>query len=447
MLIGAGSVVFTQGLIADLIRNSDGKGWRLGLVDIDPAALDVAVKLCKKVIQVKKSDLELSYSTDRCDVLPGADYVISTIGVGGRRAWEQDVFIPRKYGIFQPVGDTVMPGGISRAMRMIPAMLDITADIEKYCADAYFFNYANPMTMICRAVRKSKGFPITGLCHGVNDTSRALAKFAGLDGDKTTYLAAGLNHLTFIYDLRCEGDDALEIIRYKLSRIKGEGADWSGVGELFAEMGGSPKELIEPFAWEFFETYGVYPAPGDRHITEFFAERFSGGNYYGKILGVDAYSFEKTIEYGDKGYEYMKSLAFSEDPLPESFFRRFSGEHEQIMEIIHSIEIDSRRIYSVNIPNEGVIPNLPRDAVLEIPAVAAAREVIPLCIGNLPDAFAALLSKHIAIAEITVEAALKGDRKLFAEAVLMGGYISDRAAVEKMVGEMLKAQKPYLPQF
>ena len=95
------------------------------MVDIDPKALDSIHCLAGKMIEAKKADIELTYSTDRCDVLPGADYVISVIGVGGRWAWEQDVFIPRKYGVYQPVGDAAMPGGISRAMRMIPAILDI----------------------------------------------------------------------------------------------------------------------------------------------------------------------------------------------------------------------------------------------------------------------------------------------------------------------------------
>ncbi|MDO8685041.1 MAG: alpha-glucosidase/alpha-galactosidase, partial [Clostridiales bacterium] len=183
-IIGAGSVVFTQGLVADLIKTFNGERWRLALVDIDSIALETVSKICKKMIEVKKSDLQLTYSTDRCDVLPGTDYVITTIGVGGRRAWEKDVFIPRKYGIFQPVGDSVMPGGISRAMRMIPAMIEIVRDVERLCPITQFFNYSNPMTMICRAVRKFTGFPIIGLCHGITYTEDYLARFAGLDRKK-----------------------------------------------------------------------------------------------------------------------------------------------------------------------------------------------------------------------------------------------------------------------
>ena len=112
VLIGAGSAMFTRGMVADLIQR--GEECDLALVDIDPEALAVAEGLTRKMIEARRSPIELSASLNRRDVLPGATAVICTIGVGGRRAWEQDVFIPRKYGIYQPVGDSVMPGGTSR---------------------------------------------------------------------------------------------------------------------------------------------------------------------------------------------------------------------------------------------------------------------------------------------------------------------------------------------
>src|SRR5262249_13867932 len=107
VLIGAGSAMFTRGLVADLIRRR--QPCELGLIDIDPRALAVAEGLTRKMIDAKQAPIRLRASTDRRAVLPGATVVICTVGVGGRRAWEQDVFIPRKYGIYQPVGDTVMP--------------------------------------------------------------------------------------------------------------------------------------------------------------------------------------------------------------------------------------------------------------------------------------------------------------------------------------------------
>ncbi len=429
VIIGAGSAMFTQGLIVDLIRSAGSFEWHLGLVDTDPIALDSISKLCRKMLDAKGSDIGLTYSTDRRDVLPGADYVVTTIGVGGRRAWEQDVFIPRKYGVFQPVGDTVMPGGISRAMRMIPAMLDILKDVEKICPNAFFFNYSNPMAIICRAMSKASSFPVVGLCHGVNHTEKYLADFAGVEREHLTTYAVGINHLTFMCDIRYKGEDLKPFLREKLQAAKKAGS------------------YPEPFSWEVFEAFDAFPAPGDRHITEFFTESFPRGEYYGKTLGMDAFSFEGTIEHGDTIYKKMAALAGTGDPLPEDFFDGFTGEHEQLMDIIASIRTDSRKVFSVNIPNNGVIPNLPAHSALEMPGIATASGFRAMYAGDFPDVLAAILSKHLAIIEIVTEAALKGDRRLYSEAVQLGGYMTDKGSVDKMVDELIKAQAQYLPQF
>lgn len=446
VIIGAGSSMFTQGFAMDLIKNPGKYKWHLSLVDIDPKALESISKLIGKMFAAKNADVELSYSTDRCDVLPGADYVVATIGVGGRRAWEQDVFIPRKYGVFQPVGDTAMPGGISRSMRMIPAMLDITKDVMRLCPNAVFINYSNPMTNICRAVRKVTDFPMIGLCIGVEESVRYLAELAGVDRNKVTYLSAGLNHLTFIYDFRYEGQDVFPHVIEKYRELKSK-SDFSQVGKQFLEMGEASIELKDPFGLSFLETHGAFPAPGDRHVTEFFTERFPGGKYYCGQLGIDAYSFENTIRFGDKIYAEADQEAHSEKPLPEGFFGRINGEHEQLMEIINSMDNDERKLFSTNLPNNGVIPNLPKDSIIEIPAFAGADGFNPMAQYHFPDKLAGMIMKFIAISEVTVEAALKGDRKLFAEAILMGGYLQDEAAVNRMVDELLKTQGQYLPQF
>ena len=139
VLIGAGSASFTQGLVADLLQRD--MEADVALVDVDPTALEVAERLTRKMITARRPGIGLTASVDRRDVLPGATAVICTVGVGGRRAWEQDVLIPRKHGIFQPVGDTVGPGGTSRAMRMITAMVGVAEDVLDLAPDALFFNY------------------------------------------------------------------------------------------------------------------------------------------------------------------------------------------------------------------------------------------------------------------------------------------------------------------
>jgi alpha-galactosidase len=430
VLIGAGSAVFTKGLVADMVQTTDLGPWTLGLVDIDPEALETAEGLCRRMVEVTGAEIEIEASTDRTEILPGADVVVSTIGVGGRRAWEADVFIPREYGIYQPVGDTTMPGGISRAMRMIPALTAIAEDVQALCPEAWFFNYSNPMTANCWAVREATGVPVVGLCHGTHNVSRDLARFVGAPPEETTTLYAGLNHLTFIFDLRWQGRDMWPVARERLDETP-------------------PPEFVanNPFSWSLFEAYGAYPVASDRHVTEFFPARFPGGAYGDKTLGVDAYSFEGTIASGDQAYARMREQALGEAPLEDWLLERSVGEHEQLMEILRSIRYDRREVFAVNVPNRGVVHNLPDAAVLEVPAVATATGLRPVQIADFPDTLAAIITRKVAAIRLTVSAALEGDRTLFVEALLADGAVTDRDTAEALAADLLEEHRAYLPNF
>ncbi|MBX3013144.1 MAG: hypothetical protein KF832_16620 [Caldilineaceae bacterium] len=423
VLIGAGSASFSQGLVADLIVT--GKPWQLGLVDLDPLALSTAEGLSRRMIATREADIQVEASTDRRDILAGADVVVTTVGVGGRRAWEADVFIPRQYGIFQPVGDTVMPGGISRAMRMIPALVAIAEDVAQLCPQAIFINYSNPMTVNCWAIRKATGVEVIGLCHGVHHVVRELAAVIGAPPAEVTALGIGVNHFTWIYDLRWQGEDAWPLVRERVAQ---------GIDD-------------DPFSWSLFAAYGAYPAVNDRHVTEFFPARFPAGRYYGKQLGVDAFSFEGTIARGDSHYASMRAQATGEAPLNEAVFARAEGEHEQLIEILASLWEDRRQIYSVNLPNQGSVPSLPAEAILEMPAAATSRGFLALQAPALPAALLAPIARCVAAHALTVEAALTGDRQLWAEALLADGAVTDAATAHKLVADMAAAHRQHLPQF
>jgi len=450
VLVGAGSAMFTQGLVADMILSPDMGPWELGLVDIDPQALETAEGLSRRMVEARGAEIAISASTDRRDVLPGADVVVMTVGVGGRRGWEKDVFIPRKYGVYQPVGDSVMPGGISRAMRMIPALVDIARDVQTLCPEALFINYSNPLTANCWAIRKATGVPVVGLCHGQFSVERQLAQFIGAPPEEVTSLYAGLNHLTFFFDLRWNGRDAWPLVRDRLSRERRQRGDLEKVGQMFWEMGAEDESFASqdnPFSWSIYEAYGAYPAVNDRHVSEFFPERFPEGRYYGKTLGVDAYSFEGTIAWGDKIYADMRAQAMGEELLDEEVFERAEGEHELLINILRSMERDDRRVYSANLPNHGAVPNLPYDAILEMPTAATATGLRPLQIADFPDPLAAIINRKLSATLLTVEAALAGDRGLFVEALLADGAVRDPEVARKMSSELLEAHRQDLPNF
>ena len=427
VLIGAGSVVFTRGLVADLIRR--GQPCEIALVDIDADALQVAQRLTAKMIAARSAPVGLRGSTDRRDVLAGATAVICTIAVGKRRAWEQDVFIPRSHGIYQPVGDTVMPGGTSRAVRMIPPMVDIARDVLDLAPEALLFNYGNPMAPVCRAVRKATGAEVVGLCHGVGDVAAYLARALGVTTAELTYTAVGMNHLTWFTEVRVGGADAMARLRELAARLK------------------DPAASHNPFSWHLFELFGAFPAVLDRHVSEFFPQFFARGEYFGRTLGVDAFSFENTIAGGDRGYAAMREDAFAPGPLDEGYLDRIGGEHEQVVEIIDAIRRDAGRIYSANVPNTGQIPNLPRDAIVECPVLADASGMRPIAQRPLPPGLAGTLATRLQWVETIVEAALEGSRDKFIQALVLDGAVASLEAATRLADDLLAAQAQYLPQF
>ena len=448
VLIGAGSAMFTRGLVADIIRRK--QEVDLALVDVDSKALVVAKGLARKMIEAKSAPITLSASTDRRDVLKGATAIICTVGVGGRRAWEQDVLIPRKYGIFQPVGDSVLPGGTSRALRMIPAMVAVAKDVLALAPEALFFNYGNPMAAVCRGVRKATGANMVGLCHGVHHVALELASALGVERAQLSYTAVGMNHFTWFTEVRVDGEDARprlqEVAAEKLAKVP----EGNALGQRFAEAGNAPINAQEhnPFSWQLLQLFGGFPACLDRHVMEFFPQCFRDErSYWGRTPGVDCYSIEDTIANGDRIYKEMSHLATSRDPLPKNYFRQFSGEHEQVIEIVDGIRTGAARIYSVNLPNRGQVPHLPAEAILESPAVTTPGGLRALVQPPLPSAMVGALATRLAWVETTVEAALEGDRTKFIQALVLDGAVPSAAVAAKLADELLSAQAAYLPQF
>ncbi len=444
VLIGAGSAVFTRGLVAALIRQ--GRPAELALVDVDPRALRVAEGLTRKMVAAGGAPITVHATTDRCTVLPGATAVICTIGVGGRRAWEQDVFIPRRHGLYAPVGDTVGPGGSSRALRMIPAMVAIARDVLELAPNAIFINYSNPMAAICRAVRHATGAPVIGLCHGVNSVADYLAHELGEPRQDLTHTAVGLNHLTWFVDVRVRGEDARPRLRALAERKLAAGVDPSLAmpGYPFAAMDWPHHNL---FTWELVRRFGAFASARDRHTTEFFPQFFRHGRYFGQTLGVDAFSFESTIAEGDAVFAEMQQLALDPAPLPAEILAELDQEQEQALEILSAIRDGRELIVSANLPNTGQVPNLPHAAVLESPARVTAAGLEPVPVPPLPAGIVGTLATRLAWVETLVESALEGSRDKFIQALVLDGSVDSFDAATRLADELLTAQAEYLPQF
>ncbi len=425
VLIGAGSASFTVGLVADLLISNIADEWTVGLVDINAEALAVAQGLVERMVQRKEAPVTVEASTDRRDILPDADVVVTTIAVGGRPGWEADIVVPRQHGIFQPVGDTIGAGGISRALRQIPPMVDIARDIARLCPQAFFFNYANPMACITRAVNKATPVRLVGLCHGVQGTLRHLCKLIDVPYSEINSLYCGVNHLTFITHFTRGGESLWPLVDAELQEAP-------------------PQDNL--FAWELYRTHGAFPAVLDRHITEFYSPRFASGAYYGKQLGVDVMDILGVIHGGDDRYAKMKAQAEGREPLEDSLFQRTLGEHEALIPILESIFGDRQQLFPMNVPNQ-TVPQIPPEFVLEMPTCATRSGCVPIALPPLRPALAATITRALYGVEITVEAALTGDRQTFVEALLYDGCVLEQARAEALADDLLAAHRAHLPQF
>ena len=428
VLIGAGSIVFTKGLLADMLRPGAPQTiHKLALVDTDAETLDAVTRLAQRMAALAERDLKIEAATDRRAVLPGADYVVTTFAVGGRTGRLADVQIPHSFGIYLAIGDTVGPSGLSRALRHVPVMQDIARDVETLCPRAWLFNYANPMSCLVRAATRVRPHKTIGLCHGLPAWVGILLDTTGTPALDVSFDASGLNHQTYITRLCAAGVNVL-------ARAHERSADPSWLPD-------------NPFARELFGLYGAFPVPGDLHLTEFYPQFFRKGYYDRGRLGIDIRNLETVLAGHDAQFAAMKEEASGVRSLDKSVFEQPSGEHEKLLEIIRAIETNSGELFTANIPNGDLVLELPRMAVVEVPirftrdSVQAAKPM-PLPSGVVPNLAARALQQ-----EMTVDAAIAGDRRLALHALLADGWIDSVPGAERLLDLLLKAHKQNLPQF
>jgi len=433
VILGVGSTYFTRGIVESLIVK--GGEWDVRLVDIDPQCLEIATLLSRRLVELYDAPVTISGSLNRREVLLGADAVVSTIGVGGRRAWEKDVSIFRQFNVYQSTGDTYGAGGVSRALRTIPVLVEVARDIERLCPSALFINFTNPMTVNCRAVAKVTSANIAGLCYGVTWYEHFLARFIGVPWSEVRCRAIGVNHFTWIIEFLYKGEDAWPLVRQKMQ----EEAD-------------SPEVKGQPYTWELFRMFDAFPCVGDGHICEFMPGWQGKGAYYGKTFGVDAGhgSFEEYAAGFDRVFEEMADQAYGRAPVTKSEVD-VSGEtfkdEDLFIDVLNASMGEEEIWRTVNLPNVGQASNLPMGAVLEATTFVSGAGFQPLCFGELPPGITAILQRIIGTQELTVEAALKADRKLAIQALVAGETVKTEAEAEKMMDVILETHREYLPQF
>jgi alpha-galactosidase len=421
--IGAGSVVFTRQLVADILRFPELVDARLVLHDIDPERLDVAEATARQVDRQLGGRATVVALADRRAALDGADFVINMIQVGGVDATIADLEIPARHGLRQTIGDTTGVGGIFRALRTFPVLTALAADMRELCPDAWLLNYTNPMAMnVWWLSVVAPELKVAGLCHSVYWTAHDLAELVGVPVEETRFRAAGVNHQAWLLEWEHEGRDLYPLLR---DRIAAE------------------PELERRVRVEMFRRLGYYPTETSEHSSEYLSW------FLRSDAQIERYRLQP-LEYVGISRENLAELDRARKTLAEGGELELEeGASEYAPQIIHSLVTGTRREVHVNVPNRGLIDNLGPDAVVEVPAIVDGSGIAPVPMGSLPIQCAAVNQAYVSVGRLTVEAARTGDPLLVRQAALMDPNTASTLTPEQIwavCDELTAAHGDLLPE-
>jgi alpha-galactosidase len=443
-IIGGGSYQWSPELLADLLGTASLHGCHIVLEDIDPRPLEKMVPLAQKVNEALRAGATITATTDQRAALEGADYVVVTISTGGFESMAADLDVPARHGIRQSVGDTVGPGGINRALRNIPVLVGVAEDMGKLCPDAWLLNITNPMTSLTRSICRQTSVKAVGLCHEVGNWCMDLAIALGKPAEAVRPTVAGVNHFPVVTALDVDGEDGFAILAGMVEEAGGLAALAPGPDRPEAETF-SRLDFVQRHALKLtlFDMWGALPAAGDRHIAEFVPWVLTEESDWGARYNVELTSIATRQEHQD-GYVSDVDAWLAGTKTLQTWA---SGELPAL--VIDSLVTGQERHLPVNIPNAGQVPDVPEGVVVESICVVDGHGIRGRDVAPLPGPYAELVRRHVAVQEMTVTAALAGDRHL-AEAAFLLDPLAGRgglATTVAMVDELLTATAAWLPQF
>ncbi len=458
--IGAGSTVFAKRLLVDILSFPELANSTISLHDIDEKRLRTSEVVAHKVAQALDAHPTIEATTDRRAALDGADYAISMFQVAGYKPGTVvDFEVPKKYGLRQTIGDTSGIGGIMRALRTIPVLLDVCHDMQNLCPGVTFLNYVNPMAMNCWAISRASKVKTVGLCHSVQGTAAQLAYDIGVPLEEINYLCAGINHMAFYLRFERKTEDGVEDLYPRIRQVVEEGRvpDWNLVRyEMLTRLGYFVTESSEHFAeyvpWfikrdrpDLLERFNV---PLDEYLRRCEAQMNIWEVMQESLEDPDISITEVTPEMLESARKALESTVIPAHFIEEIFELRVSGEYAPL--IIHSVETGTPRVVYGNVPNRGLIDNLPPGCIVEVPCVVDKNGVQPTRIGALPPHLAALMQTNINVQALTVEAALTHKREHIYHAAMLDPHTAaelDLDQIWSLVDDLIEAHGDWLPTY
>lgn len=425
-IIGAGSVIFCKTLILDILATPALQDTEFALMAPSTRRTSQVKEFIDCVIEKYGLPAKVSVTTSREEALTGADFVILCFKIGGMSAYELDCNIPLKYGVNNCIGDTMGPGGLFRAMRTIPVIRDVCADIRRCCPNAFVLNYVNPMAMVCWALAK-ENVRFVGLCHGVQTTLDLIAGYCGVPKQEIDFLCAGINHMGWFLKLQHDGKDL-----YPMLRERFEQPDYY---------------VNEKVRGEVIRTFGYFCTESTGHLSEYLP-------YFRKNQkALDLYCDEPGF-----GGETNANLVFERHVSEKYSDRLLANEPielpprsaEYCSYIIEAMCTGEPFQFNGNVINNGMIANLPQDCCAEGPMQADALGLHQINVGEIPPHLAALNLTNISAQRLGVIAAYSGEPEDVVHALAMDPLTSAVCTLQEirdMTAEMLEAEREWLPQF
>jgi len=427
VIIGAGSLQFGLGSVGNILQSELLKGSTICLHDINTKMLQLTSKACKSAIERRNLDFVLETTTDRQEALKKATFIINSIEIPPRfKLMDMDFRVPQYYGCKQILGENGGPGGFFHSLRVIPPILDICADIQDICPNAYIINFSNPMTRICLAVhRKFPSLKIVGLCHEYLHFLPILNQMLQIPIPSLEIKAGGFNHFGVILDIknRNTGIDLYPEIRKR------------GPEFLRSIKRGPLLDNGYDLTAFILEKYNYVPYTTDSHFGEYIQWGWEQ---------ADIHSVREFIETYEKGlqFQFKQQKRFIDNGKG---YKVVQPDEESAIPIIEGILTDSNILEpSVNIPNDNIITNITKEAIVECPGVINKNGIKGVNLGEYPIGLAALLRKQYSVQDLTVEAILKRSKELALQALLADPVIETYWQAKHILDEMLQIQKKYI---
>lgn len=424
--MGAGSTVFAKNVLGDCILTPALAESEFALYDIDPQRLDDSFQMLTNLNQNHGGKAKIVAYTDRKAALKDADYVINAIQVGGYEPCTViDFEIPKKYGLRQTIGDTLGIGGIFRALRTIPVLLEFAEDMEEVCPNAWFLNYTNPMAMVTGAMQRATNIKTVGLCHSVQVCVPHLLQPLGMDPTGVQWKIAGINHQAWLLEVTKDGKDLYPEIKERAAQ--------------------RPTPHSDMVRYEIMKQFGYYLTESSEHSAEYLPY-FIKSKYPELIERFNI----PLDEYPRRCVAQIKRWETMRKDLVENKQITHKRTNEYASYIMEAMELDKPFKIHGNVPNTGLITNLPKEACVEVPCLVDANGITPCYVGDLPPQLAALNRTNINVQLLTIEAALTLKKEYVYHAALLDPHTSSELSIDEIISmcdELFEAHKDWLPEY